>query len=85
MSNSEELTRRAELIILNLAKFHVLLELSMEQCLLCRRASAHDAECPIALAWSCLDTGQQDEVRRHMRALALSMGAVNASTDTLVH
>jgi len=85
MFDFAERNRCAELIIMTLAKFCVLVELSKEPCPLCHKAPAHDAECPMALAWSLLDTGQQEKLRRDMRALALSMGSVGACADTLIH
>ena len=73
------------LLVEVLAKFHVVLELSGESCPLCRTASAHDAECPVALAWSILDTEHRAQVRRDIRAFALSMGLVSEGADTFVH
>jgi len=85
MFKADERKRRAELIVMTLAKFRVLIELSRETCPLCCEAAVHDPECPISLAWSLLDPERQDEVRRNMRALALSMGSVSEGADTLIH
>jgi hypothetical protein len=73
MFDSRERDERAALIITNLAKFYVAVELSGEACPLCRKAPAHDGECPVSLAWSLISQEQQDEARRSLRALALSL------------
>jgi len=85
MLDAVERTRRAELIIITLAKFRVLLELSAVACPVCRKAAEHDPECPVSLAWSLLDPEQQDEVRRNIRAYALSVGSVNEVADNFIH
>ena len=83
MFDSEE--RDATLIIITLVKFHVLVELSGAVCPLCRETSTHDAECPLALAWSFLNEEQQTAARTSLRALALSFGSVDDQTDTSVN
>jgi len=77
MFDSHERNERAALIVTNLAKFYVAVELSGEVCPLCRKASAHDAECPMSLAWSLLSEEQQDDARKSLRALALSIALVD--------
>ena len=79
MSDSWVHDWRAALIITNLVKFYVAVDLSGEACPLCRRARAHDDECPLSLAWSLLSEEQQDEARRSLRALALSIAVVDES------
>lgn len=83
MFDSEE--RDATLIIITLVKFHVLVELSGAACPLCRETSAHDAECPLSLAWSFLNEEQQTSARSGLRALALSFGSVDDRADTSIH
>ena len=73
MSDSRERDERTALIISNLVKLYVAVELSGEDCPVCRKAQAHDGECPVSLAWSLLSAEQQDEARRLFRALALSL------------
>ena len=85
MFDSAGRNKRAELIVTTLAKLYVVVELWEEPCPLCRKAPAHDPECPLSLAWSLLDTQQQEEARRNIRALALSMGAVVECADTSIH
>jgi len=85
MFESEEQKQRAELIILLLAKLYVLLELSLDTCAVCHKALSHDAECPIALAWSMLTPEQQHDARTAIRALALSIGNDESVADPLVH
>jgi hypothetical protein len=85
MFESEERKQRAEVIIMLLAKLYVVLELSPDTCPLCHKTLAHDAECPLALAWSLLSSEQQDEARTAIRALALSMGCDDSFADPVVH
>ena len=67
MFESEEQKKRAEVIVMLLAKLYIVLELSPDTCPLCHKPLVHDAECPIALAWSMLSPEQQEEARRHPR------------------
>jgi hypothetical protein len=85
MFETEEQKQRAELIVMLLAKLYVLLELSLDTCAVCHKALTHDAECPIALAWSMLTPEQHHEARTAIRALALSIGNDEAVADPLVH
>ena len=85
MLESDEQKKRAELIIMLLAKLHVVLELSVDQCPVCHRSLSHDSECPISLAWSLLSRGQQRDARTAIRALALSIGADESLADRMVH
>jgi hypothetical protein len=85
MFETDEQRKRAEVIIMLLAKLFVVLELSPDICPLCHKPLAHDAECPIALAWSMLSAEQQDEARTAIRALALSMGCDDSFADPVVH
>jgi hypothetical protein len=85
MFESDEQRKRAELIVMLLAKLYVLLELSLDGCPVCHKALTHDAECPIALAWSLLSEEQQHDARTAIRALALSIGNDEAQSDLLVH
>lgn len=85
MFESEKDKQRAEQIIMLLAKLYVLLELSLDTCAVCHKALTHDAECPIALAWSLLTPEQQHDARTAIRALALSIGNDEALSDPLVH
>jgi len=85
MFESEEQKKRADVIVMLLAKLYVVLELSPDTCPLCHKHLAHDTECPIALAWSLLNPEQQDEARTAIRALALSMGCDDAFADPVVH
>jgi hypothetical protein len=85
MFESEEQRKRAEVIIMLLAKLFVVLELSPDICPLCHKTLAHDAECPITLAWSMLSPEQQNEARTAIRALALSMGCDDSFADPVVH
>ena len=73
------------MIVTLLAKLYVLLELSLDACAICQKALAHDAECPIALAWSLLTPEQQQEARTAIRALALTIGNEQPTADPLVH
>ena len=85
MFESEEQKKRVELIITLLAKLYVVLELSPDICPLCHKTLVHDAECPLALAWSMLSSEQQNEARTAIRALALSMGCDDSFADPIVH
>jgi hypothetical protein len=85
MFESEEQKKRAELIITLLAKLHVVLELSVDDCPVCHKAFSHDFECPISLAWSLLTESQQHEARTAIRALALSIGNDESLSDPMVH
>ena len=75
MFESDEQKKRDELIITLLAKLHVVLELSGDNCPVCHRSHAHDFECPISLAWSLLTEEEQHEARTTIRTLALTIGA----------
>ena len=85
MFESEEQKQRAERIVMLLAKLYVVLELSLDTCSVCHKALAHDAECPLALAWSMLTPEQQHDARTAIRALALSIGNDDTVVDPLVH
>jgi hypothetical protein len=85
MFESKEQRQRAEVVIMLLAKLYVVLELSPDTCPLCHKTLSHDAECPIALAWSMLNPEQQNEARTAIRALALSMGCDDSFSDPVVH
>jgi len=85
MFESDEQRKRAELIVMLLAKLYVLLELSLDGCPVCHKAFAHDSECPITLAWSLLTAEQQHEARTAIRALALSLGNDESVSDPMVH
>jgi hypothetical protein len=85
MFESEEQKKRAELIIMLLAKLYVVLELSVDNCPVCHKALAHDSECPLALAWSLLSEEQQHDARAAIRALALSIGSDESLADPMVH
>jgi len=85
MFESEEQKKRAELIITLLAKLYVVLELSVDACPVCHKAMAHDAECPISLAWTMLTEDQQHDARTAIRALALSIGNDESFADPMVH
>jgi hypothetical protein len=74
----------ANRIIHTLVKFYVIAELSETACPLCREESKHDHECPIRLAWSCLSEEQQEQVRRSIHALALSIGEVTKQSNTMM-
>jgi hypothetical protein len=80
-----EQKKRAEVIIMTLAKLYVVLELSPAACPLCRKTLTHDPECPILLAWSLLDEEQQRDTRRTIRTLALSLGCDDSFADPLIH
>jgi len=85
MFDSEEQRKRIEIIIMLLAKLYVVLELSPDDCPLCHKASAHDAECPINLAWSLLDAEQQHDARTAIRSVALSIGLEDSFADPVTH
>jgi hypothetical protein len=85
MFESDEQKRRAELIVMLLAKLYVLLELSLDSCPVCHTALNHDSECPITLAWSLLTAEQQHDARAAIRALALSIGNDESFSDPMVH
>ncbi len=85
MFESEEQKKRAEVIIMLLAKLYVVLELSPDTCPLCHKTFSHDTECPINLAWSMLSSEQQNEARTAIRAIALSMGCDDSFADPVVH
>ena len=85
MFESEEQKQRAEVIVMLLAKLYVVLELSPDTCPLCHKDLVHDVECPILLAWSMLNSDQQNEARTAIRALAISMGCDDSFADPVVH
>ncbi len=85
MFESDEQKKRAELIIMLLAKLYVVLELSVDACPVCHKALSHDSECPISLAWSLLSKEQQRDARTAIRALALSLGNEESLADPMVH
>lgn len=85
MLTSEEERKRAEVIIMILAKLYVVLELSPDFCPVCRLNLNHDAECPVTLAWSLLDDEQQQDARAAIRALALSLGCEESTADPFIH
>jgi len=85
MFESDEQKKRAELIITLLAKLHVVLELSGDNCPVCHKAQTHDSECPISLAWSLLTEDEQREARTTIRTLALTIGTEESQVDELVH
>lgn len=85
MFESDEQKKRAELIVMLLAKLYVVLELSVDACPVCHKALTHDSECPVSLAWSLLSKDQQCEARTAIRALALSIGTDESLADPMVH
>jgi predicted nucleic acid-binding Zn ribbon protein len=85
MFESDEQKKRAELIIMLLAKLYVVLELSVDNCPVCHKPLSHDFECPISLAWSLLTQEQQRDARTAIRALALSIGSDESLADPMVH
>lgn len=85
MFDSPEQQSRIQLIITLLAKLYIVLELSPDGCPICRKTLTHDAECPILLAWSLLDSNQQHDARAAIRTLALSMGCDESVADPVTH
>jgi len=85
MFESEEQKKRAEFIIMTLAKLYVVLELSPAACPVCRNSLTHDAECPVNLAWSLLSADEQHQARTAIRAMALSIGYEDSFGDSLIH
>ncbi len=85
MFESEEQRKRAEVIIMLLAKLYVVLEFSPDACPVCSATLNHDAECPINLAWSLLTAEQQHDASAVIRALALSIGCDDAFVDPVAH
>ena len=85
MFESDEQKKRAELIVMLLAKLYVVLELSVDACPVCHKAMTHDSECPISLAWTLLTKEEQHEARTAIRALALSIGTDESLADPMVH
>lgn len=85
MFASDEQQKRAELIIMLLAKLYVVLELSGDDCPVCHKALDHDTECPITLAWSLLNEEEQHGARTAIRALALTIGSDESVADRMVH
>jgi len=85
MFETDEQKKRAELIIMLLAKLYVVLELSVDACPVCHKSLTHDAECPIFLAWTLLSQEQQRDARTAIRALALSIGTDESLADPMVH
>jgi hypothetical protein len=85
MFESDEQQKRAELIITLLAKLYVVLELSGDDCPICRKSLDHDTECPLSLAWSLLSEEQQHVARSAIRALALTIGSDESIADPMVH
>jgi hypothetical protein len=85
MFESDEQKKRAELIIMLLAKLYVVLELSVDPCPVCHKSLTHDFECPISLAWSLLTEEQQRDARTAIRALALTIGNDESLADPMVH
>ena len=85
MLGSDEQIKRAEIIIMLLAKLYVVLELSTAGCPLCQKSLDHDLECPIQLAWSLLDEDQQQEARTTIRALALTIGVDDSFVEPMTH
>lgn len=85
MFETDEQKKRAELIVMLLAKLYVVLELSVDACPVCHRSLTHDFECPLALAWTLLTEEQQHDARTAIRALALSIGTDESLADPIVH
>ena len=85
MFETEDEKKRAEIIIVILAKLYIVLEFSPDPCLVCRKTLGHDSECPIFLAWSLLDEEQQQAARIAIRAVALSIGCDESIADPIVH
>jgi len=85
MFETEDERKRAEIIIVMLAKLYIVLEFSPDACPVCRKTLGHDVECPISLAWSLLDDEQQQAARTAIRALALSIGCDDSIADPMTH
>jgi hypothetical protein len=85
MFETEHERQRAEIIIMILAKLHIVLEFSPDPCPVCRKTLGHDLECPISLAWSLLDDDQQQAARTAIRAVALSIGCDESIADPMTH
>ena len=85
MFETDEQKKRAELIVMLLAKLYVVLELSVDACPVCHRSLTHDFECPLVLAWTLLTEEQQHDARTAIRALALSIGTDESLADPIVH
>lgn len=85
MFKTEQERKRAEIIIMILAKLYIVLEFSPDPCPLCRKILGHDTECPISLSWSLLDDEQQQAARTAIRALALSIGCDESISDPIAH
>ena len=85
MFETDEQKKRAEHIVMLLAKLYVVLELSVDTCPVCHKSLTHDTECPISLAFSLLSDEEQRNARAAIRALALSIGSDESVADTLVH
>ena len=85
MFEQEDQRKRAEIIIMILAKLYIVLEFSPDPCPVCRKTLSHDGECPIFLAWSLLDDEEQQAARTAIRALALSLGCDETIADPLAH
>jgi hypothetical protein len=85
MLEQEDQIKRAEMIIVILAKLYIVLEFSPDPCPVCRKTLSHDAECPVFLAWSLLDDDQQQSARSAIRALALSLGVDESIADPLAN
>jgi hypothetical protein len=84
MFETEDERKRAEIIIMILAKLYIVLEFSPDPCPVCRKTLGHDVECPISLSWSLLDD-QQQTARTAIRALALSIGCDESIADPVAH
>jgi hypothetical protein len=85
MFDTDAERKRAEIIIMILAKLYIVLEFSPDACPVCRQTLGHDAECPVSLAWSLLDDDQQQAARTAIRALALSIGCDESIADPMTH
>ena len=85
MFDTDAERKRAEIIIMILAKLYIVLEFSPDACPVCRQTLGHDAECPVSLALSLLDDDQQQAARTAIRALALSIGCDESIADPMTH
>ena len=85
MFETEDDRKRAEIIIVILAKLYIVLEFSPDPCPVCRKTLGHDSECPIFLAWTLLDDEQRQAARIAIRAVALSIGCDESIADPIVH